>query len=180
MRKLSESVWGDIRQKSLGKEDRKEAQVGNSGSLKPVDLGGSVFWADRDIEVDNRILFTFDETMEIIRNINGWRLPTRKEASELEGHNMYYDPSYVYLDDDRKISFPKDGVGYTNQQGKPYTLDIGRSFYGWTSSSFRGAQMHVYIIDNDQISFSPDNPTQFNAIVQDKKSKCRIRLVRDK
>ena len=60
MRKLSESVWGDIRKKSLGIEDRIEGST-NIKEMKPVDLGGSVLWADRDLAQGGKETFTYDE-----------------------------------------------------------------------------------------------------------------------
>ena len=178
--KITESVWSDMQDRGIGDLEKKEDTIGNSNILKPVDLGGSVYWADKDLVVDDQELFTFYDAVEVIRNLRGWRLPTRKEASELYGHNMYYDPNYVYLDDDRKISFKKAGAGYFNQNNMPYTLDEGRSFYGWTSEQFQANSMHIYIIDNDEINVSPDNATQFTVICQSKDSRCSIKLVRDK
>ena len=178
--KITESVWSDMQDRGTGDMVKKEDTIGNSNVLKPVDLGGSVYWADKDLVVDDQELFTFYDTIEVIKNVRGWRLPTRKEASELYGHNMYYDPTYVYLDDDRKISFKKAGVGYLNQNHMPYTLDKGRSFYGWTSEQFQADSMHIFIIDNDEINISPDNATPFTVMKQSKDSRCSIRLVRSK
>lgn len=85
MKKLSESVWGDIRQKSLGKESRAENQIkGNVNDMVPVDMGVSVLWADRDLEVNGEYEFNIDYIKDYAPN--GWRRPTREEADELLHH----------------------------------------------------------------------------------------------
>lgn len=168
----------EIHKHSNGDVERKEDDT-NIRRLKPVDLGGSVFWADKDLIVGGECLFTFKEANEIIEGLN-WRLPTRKEVAELEGHNMYYDSNYVYLDDDRKISFTKAGCGYMDHNNKPYSLDEGRSFYGWTSEVYRSNSMHDFIVENDSISYSPDNANDMTAICQNKTSRLCVKLVRDK
>ena len=184
MKKLSkiiESVWSDMQERGTGDLEKKEDTIGNSNVLKPVDLGGSVYWADKNLEVDGQVLFNFNDTIELIRNLRGWRLPTVKEASELYGHNIYYDPNYIYLDDDRKISFAKDGVGYINLINKPYTVDEGDVFYGWTSEPYgNGSSINVFVIDRNEINVSPDNANAFTAVTQGTNSRCSIRLVRDK
>ena len=80
MRKLSESVWGDLRKKSLGQEVRIE-EMGNVNDLKPVDLGLSVLWADKDYELNGETEFYIDDIKDIAPA--GWRRPTREEADEL-------------------------------------------------------------------------------------------------
>ena len=180
-RNVNESVWSDMQDRGTGDLEKKEDTIGNSNILKPVDLGGSVYWADKNLEVDGQVLFNYNDTIELIRNLRGWRLPTVKEASELYGHNIYYDPNYIYLDDDRKISFAKDGVGYINPINKPYTVDEGDVFYGWTSEPYgNGSTINVFVIDRNEINVSPDNANAFSAVTQGANSRCSIRLVRSK
>ena len=180
-RNVNESVWSDMQDRGTGDLEKKEDTIGNSNILKPVDLGGSVYWADKNLEVDGQVLFNYNDTIELIRNLRGWRLPTVKEASELYGHNIYYDPNYIYLDDDRKISFAKDGVGYINPINKPYTVDEGDVFYGWTSEPYgNGSSINVFVIDRNEINVSPDNANAFSAVTQGANSRCSIRLVRSK
>ena len=178
MKKLSESVWMEIHKHSNGDVERKEDDT-NIRRLKPVDLGGSVLWADKDLVVRGNCLFTYDEVKAMIEDLN-WRLPTRKEVAELEGHNMYYDSNYVYLDDDLKISFTKAGVGYMDHRNQPYTLDAGKSFYGWTSELYRSNSMHFFLIENGSIDYSPDNATDMTVLCQEKTCRLCAKLVRDK
>ena len=77
---VEESVWGDIRKKSLGQEARME-ESGNVKDLKPVDLGLSVLWADKDFELNGETEFYIDDIKDIAPA--GWRRPTREEADEL-------------------------------------------------------------------------------------------------
>ena len=80
MKKLSESVWGDIRKKSLGKEERLERKS-NVKDMIPIDLGLSVLWADRNLEINGNNKFLIDEIKDY--EPDGWRRPTREEADEL-------------------------------------------------------------------------------------------------
>ena len=80
MKKLSESIWGDIRKKSLGTEERLERKS-NVKDMVPVDLGLSVLWADRNLEINGNNKFLIDEIKDY--EPDGWRRPTREEADEL-------------------------------------------------------------------------------------------------
>ena len=182
-RKINESVWGGILDRGSGETERKEDIIGNIKSLKPVDMGGSVLWADNNLIVDGKELFTFYETNELISNLKIWRLPTLKEVAELDGHNIYYDKDYIYLYNDRKISFKKCGVEYNTQTN--FTIDKGKCFYGWTSEPYNNRHdINVLYIDENEISYSPINMSDRNIAnvitQQGDVSKCCIRLVKDK
>ena len=183
MKKLSnitESIWSDIQDRSSGETVRKEDEVGNLHELKPIDMDGSVLWADKNLIYDGEELFTFHEAYELIKN-STWRLPTREEVAELDGHNRYYDSKYIYLDDDRKLSFKKCGVGYLFH-GIESTLDENKVFYGWTSEKYKYSSndVHVFVIDDFDLSSSPLDSTVNNQVTQNADSKCCIRLVKDK
>ena len=178
---IGESVWSDIHKRSNGESVRKEDEIGNIRSLKPIDMGGSVLWADQNLIYDGDELFTFHEAYELIKD-SVWRLPTREEAAELDGHNIYYDAHYIYLDDDRKISFKKCGCKYTPKTGNPFIIDIDKVFYGWTSEPYKYSanDIHVFVIDHYNLDYSPFDETINNQVTQNADTKCCIRLVRDK
>jgi hypothetical protein len=79
---VNESHWSEMNRRSQGIIVRKEEQIkSNVKDMIPVDLGLSVLWADRNLEIN-------DETEFLIENVrdyepDGWRRPTRKEADEL-------------------------------------------------------------------------------------------------
>ena len=123
--KINESTWGEMRKRSSGEVERKEDIIGNIQSLKPIDMGGSVLWADQNLIYDGEEIFTYDEANDLIYN-SEWRLPTLKEVAELvDGHNIYYDSKYVYIDNPKKISFKKCGCGYPT-----FIIDENKCFYG--------------------------------------------------
>ena len=180
-KKITESIWSDIQDRSSGETIRKEDEVGNLHELKPVDMGGSVLWADKNLICDGDELFTFHEAYELIKN-STWRLPTRKEVAELDGHNIYYDTQYIYLDDDKKLSFKKCGVKYIPKIGNPFTLDESKAFYGWTSevTKYNSNDIHVFFLNHFELAYSPENERAFNQVTQNADSKCCIRLVKNK
>ena len=178
---IKESIWSDIQDRSSGETVRKEDEVGNLHELKPIDMGGSVLWADKNLICDGDELFTFHEAYELIKNSN-WRLPTREEVAELDGHNIYYDAKYIYLDDDKKLSFKKCGVKYVPKIGNPFTLDENKAFYGWTSevTKYNSNYIHVFFLNHFELAYSPENERAFNQVTQNEDSKCCVRLVKDK
>ena len=111
MKKLSESVWGDLRKKSLGQEERIEDKIGNLKDLSPVDMGESsgVLWADTDLILnDGTYKFTYEEA-EILqkkiselpnKSLSEWRLPTHDETEIIR--NFILKKSYAY--DNEKIT----------------------------------------------------------------------------
>ena len=122
MKKLSESIWGDFRKKSLGQEERLEDKT-NIQDLMPVDLGGSILWADRDLEQQGKDKFTYKEVQELILKTE-WRLPTAEEAKELERPGHYEDNGFSFSEGDQKLEFTKRK--YTDK-------DPGNTYVGWTS-----------------------------------------------
>lgn len=146
---IGESVWADIHKRSNGQKVRSEDAT-NIDSIKPVDIGASVLWADRDLEKQGEYLFAFDEIQ--IDN-NEWRLPTKEEIDELENiffgetEQVYYsknayslqynesnikltleDGSLIYRDGDVELVFvARGGVfpGYTVAEG------VGKFYNGW-------------------------------------------------
>ena len=75
--KINETIWGRSMERALGNETRKEDDLGFD-ALKPLDLGLSVLWADRDLK---RPLSMGE--IKKIKFPNGWRLPERAETAGL-------------------------------------------------------------------------------------------------
>ena len=177
MRKLSESVWGDLRKKSLGQEDRIEDKIGNLKDLSPVDMGGSVLWADLDLEYDNKFHFKFSEVLELIKN-SGWRLPTLAEVAELDKLQYHHDSeSFWFTNNFESLYFKKRGMYH-------YTagwLDRDRYYYAWTSDMYNNHQVHDFTMDNESMTHSPLNSRDsMKMVVQNTEDKLSVRLVKDK
>ncbi len=173
---LKESIWRGILDRGTGEKIKKEDDLGNISSFKPVDMGGSVLWADQNLIIDGEEIFEYDEANDLISN-SEWRLPTLKEVAELYGHNIYYDSEYVYLDDVKKISFKKCGCGYP----KGIIIDNHKVFYGWTSEPYTKdpKSINVFAIDHYTLDYTGLEPTSI-PVTQNRNTKCCIRLVKDK
>lgn len=121
MKKLSninESTWGEMRQRSSGQIIRKEDDITNIKSLEPVDMGVSVLWADRDLEMkDGNCYFDYNEVNNIIKN-SKWRIPTKQESYELFQYTtMIKNTDEVCIqegkfDDKPQLIFDKKGYQY--------------------------------------------------------------------
>ena len=178
---IRESIWGDIHRRNSGEMVRQEDGIGNIPRLKPVDMGGTVLWADQDLVVDEIEHFTFDEACDIIEN-SSWRLPTVKEVAELDKCQLFCDGNNVYLESgDGKLGFQKKGVIYVFHN-HPNHLDDGAVYYGWTSEPYKYSSnhIHVIIIDKNALYHSPLNQTINNQVTQSANCKCCVRLVKDK
>ena len=186
MKKLSESVWSDIHKRSNGDQLRKEDELTNIRYLKPLDMGGSVLWADNDLELkDGETYFTFDEVFELINN-SDWRLPTLEEVAEFDS---LYDRG-CFHSDSRKfyfryhgniLSFYKKGFIYTTASDKPIDKEY---YYCWTLSiyDYNSQFVHILTFDNDHPIHTPLNSDDVNSsVVQDTHNgKMCVRLVKDK
>ena len=86
MRRLSESIWSDMQDRSIGDTIRKEDEKTNIYEIVPLDMGVDVLWADRDLEwKDGRLFFSYNEA-ENITNRSEWRIPTKNEVKQLLKH----------------------------------------------------------------------------------------------
>ena len=132
-RNVNESVWGDIRKKSLGQEERQEF------AFNPdyIDFGDktTVYWTTNCFSYENQVKFYYDN-IEGYEN-NGWRLPTMAEVGQLDWENcqiyMSSGKTYVKLNggefifDDAGLShinmwmqeggYNNNAYGYNNSQG---------------------------------------------------------------
>ena len=177
MKKLSninESVWSNIHKRSNGSSERKEDMIKtNIKDMIPVDIGVSVLWADRDLEINEEVDLTFDEIKNF--EIDGWRLPMQNEADELltkakwsstkDPHNWarfyqigitHLDGNIVYFD----CEIGKDAEYWEGEVGKNTPDNC------WSTFSFK-----------HDGSFFPHTAYSCRHIDEDK---CRVRLVREK
>ena len=174
MKKLSESVWGDVRRRAEGITDRKENQIrGNIKDIKPVDIGCSVLWADRDFEIDGETEFLIDDVNDY--EPLGWRRPTRKEANELmtdahwdtdqgtlKGFNPNYTVTITHNDSDKLVFNCVIGK-YSEYWIRENTEPAGY----WSTFDFRA---------ENQGAFFPHSVHSMAKLTE----KCRVRFVRDK
>ena len=128
---MNESVWGDIRKKSLGQEERQEF------AFNPdyIDFGDktTVYWTSNCFSYENRVKFYYDN-IEGYEN-NGWRLPTMAEVGQLDWENcqiyMSGGKTYVKLNGGEFI-FNDAGLSHINmwmQEG-----GYNNNAYGYNNS----------------------------------------------
>jgi hypothetical protein len=173
MRKLSESIWSDIQDRSSGDVIRKEDEiVSNIKELKPVDMGGSVLWADRDLESDENVYFSFPDANKIIEK-SGWRLPTFNEVLELNKNVIIYkntSEEYIihWYETHSDLIFEKCGYQYADEGDRVREPD---SYYAWTSDvsqsgheSYKTMRIGRYLLST---------PMHYM-------NRCCVRLVKDK
>ena len=69
MKKLSESIWSDMQDRSAGDKIRKEDEKTNINDIVPLDMGVDVLWADRDLEWrDGGFFFTYNEVNQLLKH----------------------------------------------------------------------------------------------------------------
>lgn len=191
MKKLSninESVWADIHKRSNGVKVRKEDEIGNLSKLKPIDMGGTVLWADDDLSLkdEDDCYFTFDEVFELIKN-SGWRLPTLEEVAELDdiykkGSFWENDDRFVFDGFPHQLVFFKKGLIYTSASDKPIDKDY---YYCWTSTLFPNNNRfaNIFTFSDGKPCHTPlnDQHNVNDSVTQDTTNgKLCVRLVKDK
>ena len=155
---IKESIWSDMQDRGTGEIKKKEDES-NLSQLKPIDLGGSILWADRDLDVHGNDLFTVNEIQKIIKG-SEWRLPTVEEAKELNGVHGYYETDgWSFGEDDNILYFTKRK--YTDK-------DPGNTYVGWTSNIFfEGKRVNVFMLEdehlNEDIIYSASVEQKYNA-----------------
>ena len=161
---LKESIWSDMQDRGTGEIKKKEDES-NLSQLKPIDLGGSILWADRDLDVHGNDLFTVNEVQKIIKG-SEWRLPTVEEAKELDGEHGYYETDgWSFGEDDNILYFTKRK--YTDK-------DPGNTYVGWTSNIFfEGKRVNVFMLEDEQLN---KDDIIYSASVEEKYN---ARLVKD-
>ena len=166
---VNESIWSDIQDRSAGDTIRKEDEIGNIRDLKPVDMGVSVLWADRDLESDENVYFSFLDANKIIKN-SGWRLPTFNEMSELTRHSAIYKNTFEeckFHGNANDLTFEKCGYQYADED-RILNTD---SYYTWTSDTVKsGSEVYLTICIRKFITSVPMHYM----------NRCCVRLVKDK
>ena len=175
--KIEESIWSDMQRRAEGTDIRKEDIFGNIKELVPVDMGGSVLWANDDFCYDGEYLFTYDEAMNMLKN-KKWRLPTIKEVSELDRSILHTEEdSYTLEKNKTPLKFYKRGIIH-HSLGKLIDLNY---YYAWTSEEYKLNSIHIFTIDEGDLHHSPVyDKSVTKQVVQDKSDKLCIRLVKDK
>lgn len=184
--KIDESVWADIHKRSNGDAIRKEDEIGNLHKLKPVDMGGSVYWADADLKYDGKIHFLFDEIQELVQN-SGWRLPTRKDIDELDRYcvlKRVFDNLCFISSKSQVLTFNKNGMIYnTSVSHGNETVTYHSEYWGWTSEEVNdGTTIQCFIITDNDVLYTPltNHYSIMDLINSDRHAKLCVRLVKDK
>lgn len=180
---VNESVWGDMRKRAEGTSVRQEDEMNNIKKLKPVDMGGPVLWADRDLELDGQYLFKFNEIPPLIEG-SGWRLPTLEDIYTLDTINkgsITVNKDCFYFGN-RKLVFYKRGMIYNTSVTHGNEIITDDDFYfGWTSDVYKGEQINIYTFDDGEMVYTPKViKSVMDPIVDNENSKFCVRLVRDK
>lgn len=190
MKKLSESVWGDIRKRADGKTERQENTFKfNIDKLKEVDLGLYVpfYWADFDLEANGEYFFNWYEVEAMLPQIKktGWRLPygpfelksfikTILRRPELE--TEFHPEAYGMI----KNSAINTYVSF------PTSSEFGESY--WVEDDYRTKYPGEKVVSGTERCFYMGNEyfegnkkmTLLSFNNQERDKKLKIRLVKDK
>lgn len=178
---VNESVWGDVRRRADGSATRKEDEYNNIRHLTPLNMGGSVYWADQDLEVGDQYLFAFNEIKPLIEGTR-WRLPTLEEVRELGETCPLSQDSESFYFGNKKLVFYKRGMIATPQymHGNERISDDD-FWFGWTSERYKSEQVHTFSFDDGKLICTPRQITSImDPIVDNEYSMLSVRLVKDK
>ena len=176
--KITESIWSDMQDRSAGDTVRKEDEIGNIKELKSVDMGGTVFWADKDLCCYDEYHFGYNEVFEYIKK-SEWRLPTLKEVAELDEYKVKtYDNSFVISGPSEDLIFIAQGLVYSDKVKEITDDDF---YFAWTSDLCNNHQVHILTFDDDKLIHSKiDSNNIMDQITNDISGKLCVRLVKDK
>ena len=154
MKKLSESVWGDIRRRGNGSVEKQE----DAFNPEYIDFGDNttVYWAVENLQIENKVKFTFDEVKDY--NNNGWRLPTYKEVEQIDWtgtrikHNIGYKS--INFNDGNRLKIVTNGEG-------------GSRFWTKDSNEKYPTGATGYDAEGNEYNFNKSN-TLFVFLVKDK------------
>lgn len=134
--KIDESVWSDMEDRGTGVRI-KEEDKSNIDELKPVDMGGTVYWADRDLAIQGDTKLTYEQVERAIVN-SEWRLPRAFEVDELETYSDD-DNNFYFKYPLQKLVFPKD---------KSANYDV---YHGWVENDGVGYFLNAFSIEPGSI-----------------------------
>jgi hypothetical protein len=195
---INESHWSEMNRRSQGIAVRKEDKIiTNIDEIKPVDLGSNVpiYFADRDLEVNGEIEFTWEEVLGFITNIEktGWELPPGPKGMQYLFYSGNQPPRFNN-EDYKKKWIPFQGGILTSREN-----DVELHFpsnnkhvtnYWCADDNYKKGDLDTYMIKMSgphatARSFEVGNPNDYygclirtNNKMVDKK--CRVRLIKDK
>lgn len=142
MKKLSESIWSDIQDRSTGEQERKEDEP------EYVDFGKNttVYWAVENLQINDGNRFYFYDVKDY--NKNGWRLPTVDEVKQVDWTHVrksWYDGYIHILFPDKNELRIKSNDNY--------------GFHMWTSEPDPKFKTCAYSYGYDNMSKFDINPT---------------------
>ena len=174
---INESIWSDIQDRSMGKTVRREDEIiTNIKDIKPVDVGVSVLWADKDLEINDEKYILIDQVKNFEKD--GWRLPSKDEADELLSNARWSSTK-----DNRTLSkFYQIGITHMKNDSEESTIyfdcELGKYSKYWENKRDVNTQKNYW----DAFDFKHEGGffphSVFSRVKIDEP--CRVRLVKDK
>ena len=174
---INESIWSDIQDRSMGKTVRREDEIiTNIKDIKPVDVGVSVLWADKDLEINDEKYILIDQVKNFEKD--GWRLPSKDEADELLSNARWSSTK-----DNRTLSkFYQIGITHMKNDSEESTIyfdcELGKYSKYWENKRDVNTQKNYW----DAFDFKHEGSffphSVFSRVRIDEP--CRVRLVKDK
>ena len=174
---INESIWSDIQDRSMGKTVRREDEIiTNIKDIKPVDVGVSVLWADKDLEINDEKYILIDQVKNFEKD--GWRLPSKDDANELLSNARWSSTK-----DNRTLSkFYQIGITHMKNDSEESTIyfdcELGKYSKYWENKRDVNTQKNYW----DAFDFKHEGSffphSVFSRVRIDEP--CRVRLVKDK
>ena len=174
---INESIWSDMQDRSMGKTVRKEDEIiTNIKDIKPVDVGVSVLWADKDLEINDEKYILIDQVKNFEKD--GWRLPSKDDANELLSNARWSSTK-----DNRTLSkFYQIGITHMENDSEESTIyfdcELGKYSKYWENKRDVNTQKNYW----DAFDFKHEGSffphSVFSRVRIDEP--CRVRLVKDK
>ena len=174
---INESIWSDMQDRSMGKIKRKEDEIiTNIKDIKPVDVGVSVLWADKDLEINDEKYILIDQVKDFEKD--GWRLPSKDDANELLSNARWSSTK-----DNRTLSkFYQIGITHMENDSEESTIyfdcELGKYSKYWENKRDVNTQKNYW----DAFDFKHEGSffphSVFSRVRIDEP--CRVRLVKDK
>ena len=195
--KINEGMWKSGVNRSKSGEERLEDKLNtNIKTLKTVDMGSNagvdVLFADKDLEINGRTSFTYDEMKSYIPYIEkqGWRVPTYDEMHSffmnclitINGRKFRINDVIRLEKFDDEVFFEIESVETGNslyfplRKSKIATYNYDLEWY-WLLKSDEEYKDRYGII-----TIAPERITTFSITTsfRDSVTKLRIRLVKDR